>query len=228
MITNRVDQTYDEIHPSLTRLFLITMTNSQGKTINQELRTQVTILGSSVALMWAIELLDFVVFRGELDRYGIRPHNISGLWGILFAPFLHGGFGHLMANTVPFITLGWLVMLQETSDFFIVTAIAMVVGGLGTWFTGSPNSIHVGASGVIFGYLGFLLFRGYFLRNIPSIAVALVVGMFYGGLLWGVLPGQVGISWQGHLFGFIGGAIAAKFLSSSTNTSEAKSNKSKY
>lgn len=204
------------------------MTNSQGKTINQELRTQVTIIGGSVALMWAIEILDIFVFRGGLDRYGIRPYSIPGLWGILFAPFLHGGFGHLMANTLPFITLGWLVMLQETSDFFIVTAIAMVVGGLGTWFTASPNSVHVGASGVIFGYLGFLLFRGYFLRNIPSIAVALVVGMFYGGLIWGILPGQIGISWQGHLFGFIGGAIAAKFLSSSSRDPASKSNKPNY
>jgi len=199
------------------------MTDSQGKTINQEIKTQAAILGGSISLLWAIEIVDIFVFRGGLDRYGIRPYSIPGLWGILFAPFLHGGFGHLMANTIPFITLGWLVMLQETSDFFIVTAIAMVVGGLGTWLTGSPQSIHIGASGVIFGYLGFLLFRGYFLRNIPSIAVSLVVGLFYGGLIWGIFPGQMGISWQGHLFGFLGGAIAAKLLSSGSRTPDPKS-----
>lgn len=205
------------------------MTNSQGTAITKELRTQGIILGSTVALLWTIEVLDVFVFRGWLDRFGIQPHSISGLWGILFAPFLHGGFGHLMANTVPFVTLGWLVMLQETSDFFIVTVIVMVIGGLGTWLTGSPNSIHIGASGVIFGYLGFLLFRGYFLRNVPSIAVSLIVGLFYGGLIWGVLPGQAGISWQGHLFGFIGGAIAARFLSVGSRVSgDAKSNNPKY
>ncbi len=194
------------------------MTNSRSKAITKELKNQAAILSTSVALMWAIEIVDIFVLRGRLDQFGIRPHSIAGLWGILFAPFLHGGFGHLIANTLPFITLGWLVMLQETSDFFIVTAIAMVVGGLGTWLTGSPGSIHIGASGVVFGYLGFLLFRGYFLRNLPSIAVSVIVGVFYGGLIWGVLPLQVGVSWQGHLFGFIGGAIAAKFLSVDTRT----------
>ncbi len=194
------------------------MTNSRSNAITKELRNQAAILSTSVALMWSIEIIDIFVLRGSLDRFGIRPHSIAGLWGILFAPFLHGGFSHLIANTLPFITLGWLVMLQETSDFFIVTAIAMVVGGLGTWLTGSPDSIHIGASGVVFGYLGFLLFRGYFLRNMPSIAVSVIVGVFYGGLIWGVLPLQVGVSWQGHLFGFIGGAIAAKFLSVDTRT----------
>lgn len=199
------------------------MTNSRSNAITKELRTQAAILSTSVALMWAIEIIDIFVLQGRLDRFGIRPYSIPGLWGILFAPFLHGGFSHLIANTVPFITLGWLVMLQETSDFFIVTAIAMVVGGLGTWLTGSPGSIHIGASGVVFGYLGFLLFRGYFLRNVPSIAVSLVVGLFYGGLIWGVLPIQAGVSWQGHLFGFIGGAIAAKFLSGDTRTNSRNS-----
>jgi len=194
------------------------MTNSRSNAITKELRNQAAILSTSVALMWSIEIIDIFVLRGSLDRFGIRPHSIAGLWGILFAPFLHGGFSHLIANTLPFITLGWLVMLQETSDFFIVTAIAMVVGGLGTWLTGSPDSVHIGASGVVFGYLGFLLFRGYFLRNMPSIAVSVIVGVFYGGLIWGVLPLQVGVSWQGHLFGFIGGAIAAKFLSVDTRT----------
>jgi membrane associated rhomboid family serine protease len=198
------------------------MTNSRSNAINKELKNQAVILGTSVALMWAIEILDFFVFQGSLNRFGIRPLSIPGLWGILFVPFLHGDFNHLMANTLPFLTLGWLVMLQETSDFFIVTAISMVVGGLGTWLTGSPGSIHIGASGLVFGYLGFLLFRGYFLRNVPSIVVSIIVGVFYGSLIWGVLPLQEGVSWQGHLFGFIGGAIAAKFLSVDTRTKNSK------
>ncbi|NJL91666.1 MAG: rhomboid family intramembrane serine protease [Coleofasciculaceae cyanobacterium SM2_1_6] len=198
------------------------MTNSRGSAINKELKNQAIILGTGVALMWVFEIIDFFVFQGSLNRFGIRPRDIQGLWGILFVPFLHGDFNHLMGNTVPFLTLGWLVMLQETSDFFIVTAIVMVVSGLGTWLTGSPDSIHIGASGVVFGYLGFLLFRGYFLRNVPSIVVSIIVGVFYGSFIWGVLPLKDGVSWEGHLFGFIGGAIAAKFLSSDTRTKNSK------
>ncbi|HEY9647943.1 MAG TPA: rhomboid family intramembrane serine protease [Chroococcidiopsis sp.] len=183
---------------------------SELKGLARELKLQVVILVSMVALMWAIELLDQAL-GGSLDRFGILPRTVTGLRGIVLAPFLHGGWSHLMSNTVPFVVLGWLVMLRRTSDFFWVTAIAMLVGGLGTWLLGSP-AYHIGASGVIFGYLGFLLSRGYFERNIASIAFSAVVGIVYGGLLWGVLPSQPGISWEGHLFGFIGGAIAAKLL----------------
>ncbi|NEO02697.1 MAG: rhomboid family intramembrane serine protease, partial [Moorea sp. SIO3I7] len=135
-----------------------------------------------------------------------------GLRGILFAPFLHGGFSHLISNTIPFLVLGWFVMLQETSDFFVVTSITMVVGGLGVWLLGAPNSVHIGASVLIFGYLGFLLFRGFFERNLPSIFLSILVGFLYGGLVWGVLPSQPHVSWQGHLFGFIGGILAARLL----------------
>ena len=150
--------------------------------------------------------------HNALNSYGIRPHSLIGLRGILFAPFLHGGFGHLIGNTVPFLILGWLVMIQETSDFWIVTIITMIVGGLGTWIFGEPNSVHIGASGLIFGYLGFLLLRGYFQRNVASILLSLVVGFLYGGYIWGVLPTQSGISWQGHLFGFLGGVLSAKLI----------------
>jgi membrane associated rhomboid family serine protease len=103
-------------------------------------------------------------------------------------------------------------MLQETSDFFIVTLFTMFVGGVGVWLFASPLSIHIGASILIFGFLGFLLFRGYFQRNLPSIAISVVVALAYGGLVWGVLPSDPRISWQGHLFGFIGGAMAARAI----------------
>jgi membrane associated rhomboid family serine protease len=117
----------------------------------------------------------------------------------------------LIANTIPFFILGWFVMLQETSDFFVVTAITMLVSGLGVWLFGSAG-LHVGASGLIFGYLGFLLLRGYFERNFPSILLSIIVGVLYGGAIWGVLPTQPGVSWEGHLFGFIGGILAARLL----------------
>jgi len=183
---------------------------SQGS--RQEIKTQAIILATFVAIFWLLEILDQFVFRGSLDVFGIIPHQVIGLRGILFAPFLHGDFPHLIANTVPFLILGWLVMLQETSDFFIVTGLTMLVGGLGVWLFATPGSIHIGASILIFGYLGFLLLRGYFQRNIPSILLSILVFLLYGGTIWGVLPSRPGISWQGHLFGFLGGVLAAKLI----------------
>jgi membrane associated rhomboid family serine protease len=183
---------------------------SQGS--RQEIKTQAIILATFVAIFWLLEILDQFVFRGSLDIFGIIPHQVIGLRGILFAPFLHGDFSHLIANTVPFLILGWLVMLQETSDFFVVTGLTMLVGGLGVWLFAAPGSIHIGASILIFGYLGFLLLRGYFQRNIPSILLSILVFLLYGGTIWGVLPSRPGISWQGHLFGFLGGVLAAKLI----------------
>lgn len=187
------------------------LVRQETKALTRELKTQGTILVGLVGVMWALEIVD-IALGGALNSFGIHPHSLIGLRGILFAPLLHGNFAHLIANTIPFLILGWFVMLQETSDFFIVTAIAMLVGGLGTWLFGSANSVHIGASGVIFGYLGFLLARGYFQRNLPSIFLAIIVGVFYGGAIWGVLPNQPGISWEGHLFGFIGGILAARLF----------------
>ncbi|HEY9700484.1 MAG TPA: rhomboid family intramembrane serine protease [Trichocoleus sp.] len=188
------------------------MSNSEVRGLVREVKTQVMLLGSLIALMWIIEIVDVFVFRGGLDRFGIIPHTLIGLRGILFAPFLHGNFAHLIANTLPFAALGWLVMLRRTADFLEVSAIVMLIGGLGTWLIAPSGTIHIGASGVIFGYLGFLLSRGYFERRFGSILFSIIVGVMYGGLVWGILPGLPGISWQGHLFGFIGGIVAAKLL----------------
>lgn len=188
------------------------MSRQEAKAIARELKTQIFVLGGFIALIWAVEFIDSLFLGGALDLYGIRPRSFIGLRGILFAPFLHGSFAHVAANTVPFLTLGWLIMLRQTSDFFVVTAITMLVSGFGVWLTAPANSIHIGASGVIFGYFGFLLLRGYFERSFAAILFSLIVGLLYGGIIWGVLPFQYGISWQGHLFGFIGGALAARIL----------------
>ena len=188
------------------------MKNDDKRAIARELRNHALILGGFITCIWLLEFVDLFVFRNALNLYGIRPRTISGLWGILFAPFLHGGFGHLMANTIPFLVLGWFVMLREISDFFLVSLITMLASGLGVWLFGSANSIHIGASGVIFGYFGFLLSRGYFERSAVGIAFSLLVGTLYGSLIWGVLPIRNGISWEGHLFGFLGGVLAARLL----------------
>jgi membrane associated rhomboid family serine protease len=188
------------------------MSNSEIKTITHELQSHVTILGGFVALLWIIEIIDVFLFQGRLNSYGVHPRSLNGLEGIIFMPFLHGSFAHLAANTLPFVTFGWLIMLQEVSDFFVVSAITMLVSGLGVWLTGAPNSVHIGASGLIFGYFGFLMLRGYFERSFTSILISLMVGFFYGSLIWGVLPSQPGVSWQAHFFGFAGGVLAAQFL----------------
>ena len=180
-------------------------------TIKRELKLHGWLLFLPLAVMWVLQLVNSVAFH-VLVRFGIRPRETGGLLGILFAPFLHGGFAHLMANTIPFLVLGWLILLHSVRDFVAVSLLAMLVGGFGTWLTGSPGSVHVGASGVVFGYFGFLLLRGWFRRSVWSILLSLLIGVAYGGLLFGVLPGQAGISWQGHLFGFLGGGLSAYLL----------------
>ncbi len=193
--------------------------------IGGELKAQIKVLSAFVATFWIIVILNEVVLerilviangcglsRG-LNALGIVPHSLIGLRGILFAPFLHGGFYHVAANTAPFIILGWLVMLRKTSDFYFVSVVSAIASGLGTWLIGRPCSVHVGVSGVIFGYFGYLLFRGYFERSFVAIAISIAIAVTYGSLIWGVFPTNPYISWEGHLFGFIGGIIAAKSLS---------------
>jgi membrane associated rhomboid family serine protease len=187
--------------------------NDRARTAARTLRGQLLIIGSFVVIIWLVEFADWLIFDGGLDAYGVRPRTVTGLRGIFFMPFLHRGFGHLLANTIPIIILGWLVMIRRTADLFLVAIVTILVGGLGVWLFGGSNSVHVGASGLIFGFFGFLLARAYFERSRSAIALALVVFLLYGGIIWGVLPGQDGISWQGHLFGFVGGVLAAYLLS---------------
>ncbi len=177
-----------------------------------DLRRTALILFGFVAAIWLIELVDWLLFAGQLDLLGIMPRQMSGLRGILFAPFLHGGVPHLLANTVPFLVLGALVMVRYHRRFLAVSAIIIAIGGLGTWLIGPPNSLHIGSSVLIFGFIGFLLAAAYRERSAAAILPAVVVLVLYGGVLWGVLPQQNGISWQSHLFGFVGGVVAARAL----------------
>ncbi|WP_181311698.1 rhomboid family intramembrane serine protease [Nocardioides campestrisoli] len=161
-----------------------------------------------VAVLWLIELFDAAT-GNRLDVEGIRPGSSDGLAGILLAPLLHAGWGHLVANTVPLLVLGFLVLLSGVGRWAIVTTVVWIVGGLGTWFFGAPGTVHLGASILVFGWLLYLLARGFFTRRPGQIALAVVLFVVYGSMLWGVLPGQPGISWQGHFFGALGGVIAA-------------------
>ena len=165
-----------------------------------------------LALLWVIEIGDQLFFGGRVDGFGIRPRTWQGLGQIWLAPLLHVGFGHLLANSLPLLVLGWLVMLRRTRDFWLVALVTTVVSGVGVWLLGGANTVHLGASGVIFGLLGFLLARAYFERSWAALGIAVVAGMLYGGRLWGVLPGQPGISGLAHLFGLLGGVLAAWLL----------------
>ncbi|MCC6177365.1 MAG: rhomboid family intramembrane serine protease [Chloroflexi bacterium] len=173
---------------------------------------RLAIVVGIVLLMWLLEIVDLLTPWQTTDIYGIRPRSLDGLSGIVLAPFLHGGLAHLAANTIPFIMLGWLVIMRGIGTFVAVSLLVMLAGGLGVWVLGRPGTVHVGASGIIFGYIGYLMARGYFDRSFVSIVVALIVGVLYGGAIWGVLPGQRGISWEGHLFGFLAGILAAWLL----------------
>lgn len=175
-------------------------------------RAGLVAVGLMAALMWVLEVVD-VLLDGRLDRLGIEPRDADGLSGVVLAPFLHGGFGHLVANTVPLLVLGALVALAGLRRVLVVTAIVTLVGGIGTWLVGPASTVHLGASILVFGYAAYLVARGFFDRRLGSLAVGVVVAVVYGsGLLLGLLP-RPGVSWQGHLFGALGGLLAARVLS---------------
>ena len=183
-----------------------------------QIQTPLKIIGGFIVLLWVIETIDQVVFGGGLDSFGVRPRTITGLWGILWAPFLHGGFRHLIANTGPILILGSIVMISRPlKDFFKISFIVILIGGLGTWLIAPKGQVHLGASGLIFGYFGFLLLSAYFERSCRAIVIALVVLLLYSGILWGALPQGDGISWQTHLFGFIGGGVSAYLIYQQNN-----------
>ncbi len=163
------------------------------------------------AAMWVVEVVDSLDSH-RLDRDGIVPRSVSHLYGIVFAPFLHASFGHLIANTIPFVLLGLAIALASAARVVAVTAIVALASGVGTWLTAPAGSVTLGASGVVFGYATYLISRGMFNRRIGELAMGVVVGVLFGGaLLSGLLP-HSGISWQAHLFGGIGGVLAAQML----------------
>jgi len=171
-------------------------------------RTAIGIVIALVALMWVLEVVD-VALDHRLDQYGIEPRDPDGLDGVVAAPFLHVGFGHLLANTLPFVVMGVVIAFEGPLRLVGVTAIVAIVSGLGTWLVAPENTIHLGASGVVFGYATYLIARGLFNRRAGELAIGVGVAVLWGGALLGGLEPQRGISWQGHLFGALGGLLAA-------------------
>jgi membrane associated rhomboid family serine protease len=177
-----------------------------ARTGDDRSRALALVVGMAV-VMWAVEVADLVA--GDLDSAGIRPRDADGLIGIALSPFLHGGFGHLIGNTIPFLVLGAGIALGGLARVAAVTAIVAGVGGLGTWLTGPEGTVHIGASGLVFGFAAYLVARGAYSRRPLHLAGGLVVLAVYGTtLLFGLVP-TPGVSWQGHLFGAAGGVAAA-------------------
>jgi len=172
-------------------------------------RSALLILFAIVAVMWVVEVVD-VALDHRLDRYGIEPRDVDGLDGIVAAPFLHVGFGHLVANTIPFVVMGAVIALEGPRRLIVVTVIVGLISGFGTWLVAAEGTVHVGASGIVFGYATYLIARGVFNRSGTELAVGAGVVLVWGGALLGGLEPHRGISWQGHLFGAIGGVVAAR------------------
>lgn len=166
------------------------------------------VLALFIAVLWAIQVLNWTVgYRLNL-AFGLIPRQIAGLDGIFGMPLLHASFPHLISNTPPLILMGALLAATATRALFVVNAVIIALGGALVWLFGN-TAIHIGASGLVFGWFGFLVARGLVDRSPVTLAVAMVVGVLYGSILWGVLPGQPGISWEAHLFGAIAGVAAA-------------------
>ena len=166
-------------------------------------------------LLWSCHAFNSVVLGGQLAVFGIQPTR-SPLWHLFSAPFVHANWDHLLANSLSLMLLGTLISLRGVRQFWLVSLTAGLISGLGIWLFAPPRSysgamtVHLGFSGVIFGYLGALLFMGWFERSTVSILLSLATALVFGGMVGGILPGQMGVSWQGHLFGFLGGIAAAR------------------
>ena len=162
-----------------------------------------------LVLIWTVFLVNEFIFGGALNNFGVRPRETSTLWGILTAPLLHADYGHIMANSLPGALFAGLIALSSKRLFWQVTLLITVVGGGLTWLVGGVNTVHIGASGLIYGWLAFLVVRGFVNRRVMQIILGVILASMYSGLIWGVLPTQMAVSWQMHLFGGLAGIWAA-------------------
>ncbi len=173
----------------------------------------------SLAVMWVVEIINgFIGHR--LSLWGILPRTTPGLIGIPLSPFLHGSFNHVLSNTIPFLVLGGLVGLRGGQKLVGISLFIIVAGGAGVWLLGRP-AIHVGASGLVFGYFGYLVANGWFDRRPLSILAAIAVIVVYGSLVFGVIPTTGFVSWEAHLFGLLAGVLAARLTRRGRNASPA-------
>ncbi|MGA5422846.1 rhomboid family intramembrane serine protease [Streptomyces lavendulocolor] len=186
-----------------------TSSGTTGRTGTGRVKAAAALMGAWVALLWLLEGVDLLTGHA-LDTYGVSPREVAELRDLVPAAFLHFGFGHVAANTVPLLVFGFLAALGGVRRFLAVAALIVVVDGLGVWLVSPAYSVTAGASGLIFGLFGYLLVRGFVDRKPADIVVGLLIGAVWGGtILLGITPTQSGVSWQGHLFGLLAGVAAA-------------------
>jgi membrane associated rhomboid family serine protease len=178
------------------------------------LRRKAGTIGTFLVVIWTVWVVNALMFRGALLQYGLVPRSVGGLLGVVVSPFLHANLGHVWSNTLGFVLLGGLLILRSEEAFWAVTIVGTLTAGVGTWVIGRGDSVHVGASGVIFAYFGYLLSAGIFERRVGAIILSAVVFFVWGGLLWSAVPlrGQAGVSWEEHLCGLAGGVMTAWLL----------------
>ncbi len=181
---------------------------SEWAAFRRELTRSLAVLIAILGILWVVQLVNVIWFGGGLVQWGVLPRTTRGLPGIVLHPFLHGSWEHLISNTIGFLMLGGLVLLREPRDFWTVSLLATLVAGVGIWLLGRPGP-HIGISGVIFGYFGYLLLTGVFDRKIGAFLLSLLTFLIWGRLLLGLSPLQRGISWEGHLLGLAGGIAGA-------------------
>jgi membrane associated rhomboid family serine protease len=190
----------------------LSMLAAPQRTLKQRFADAARTIFGLTAILWTVTAINQLVFSGSLVAFGIMPRTLSGLWGIAFAPFLHGSFAHLIGNTWGLVLLGGTLILRDEDHFWIVTLLGTLFAGFGTWLIGRSN-LHIGASGVIFAYFGYLLSIGWYQRKTSAILLSTAAFLIWGSLLLGMLPlVPTGVSWEGHLSGFVGGVLAAKFV----------------
>ncbi|MDO9352343.1 MAG: rhomboid family intramembrane serine protease [Solirubrobacteraceae bacterium] len=188
-----------------------TTSRFQRPELSDDRRRGLVFIAITTLIMWVSEIIDSI--KGvDLDQYGVRPRHLDGLDGILWQPFLHGGFDHLIGNTVPYVVLGGMIALSGFVRVVSVFVIVALIGGIGTWIIAPENTIHIGASGVVFGFAAYLVARWIYTRSLTHVFAGVLVCAVWGGALLGGLVPTDGISWQGHLFGGLGGLFAAFLL----------------
>jgi len=164
-----------------------------------------------VGLCWAVFVVNNLILHTQLNQYGIIPRHLNSLPGIIFAPFLHGSYKHLMANSVPLLVLGAVLCARSKGEFIIVSACGILFGGGLTWLF-ARHAAHIGASGLVFCYLGYLSSLAYFRRNIGTLLLSVICIIAYGGIVRGILPTSTAVSWEGHLAGLLTGVATAWFI----------------
>lgn len=182
-----------------------------GNRYTRVLFGRLLLLAAFVALLWVVQTINWATGYGLNLTFGLIPRYVGGIDGIAAMPLLHGSFEHLTANTPPLIVMGVLLAATATRGLVAVNAVIVLVGGGLVWLFGSTG-VHIGASGLVFGWFGFLVARGLADRSVVTLGAALIVGFLYGAMIWGVLPGQPGVSWEAHLYGALAGAAAAVLI----------------